>query len=80
MGCYPGGITAALNNYCTVVVGKLLKARKSWACLSIILGMEGVNTRASGMFFKAVVQAVLIFREETWLTTPRMGRTLGEFQ
>ena len=32
------------------------------------------------MFFKAVVYAVLLFILETWVMTPRMGRSLGEFQ
>ena len=48
--------------------------------LSIILGREGAKTRVSGMFFKAVVQAVLIFGSEMWVTTPRMGGAIGGFQ
>ena len=32
------------------------------------------------MFFKAVVQAVLIFGSETWVLTPCMGRELVNFQ
>ena len=34
----------------------------------------------SGFFFKAVVQAVLLFGAETWVVTPRMGQFLGGFQ
>ena len=34
----------------------------------------------SGFFFKALVQAVLVFGSETWVVTPHMGRALGEFQ
>ena len=45
----------------TVVVGNLRKARNSWAWLSRILVREGVKPRVSGMFFKVVVQAVLLF-------------------
>ena len=33
-----------------------------------------------GFFFKAVIQAVLIFGSETWVVTPRMGKVLGRFQ
>ena len=33
-----------------------------------------------GFFFKAVIQAVLIFSTETWMVTPRMGTALGGFQ
>ena len=32
------------------------------------------------IFFKALVQAVLIFGSEIWVLTPRMGRSLGIFQ
>ena len=33
-----------------------------------------------GLFFKAVVQLVLLFGLETWLVTPCMGRVLGWFR
>ena len=45
--------------------------------MSRILGIDGANPRVSGIFFKAVVQAVLIFGAETWVMTPCMVRTLG---
>ena len=32
------------------------------------------------MFFKAVVQAMLLFRVETWVLTQRMERDLESFQ
>ena len=35
-----------------------------------ILGWEGADIRITGLFFKVVVQAVLIFRSETWILTP----------
>ena len=34
----------------------------------------------SGFFFKAVIQAVLLFVLENWVVTPCMGRDLGGFQ
>ena len=34
----------------------------------------------SGLFFKAVVQVVLIFGLETWIPNHRMERDLGSFQ
>ena len=33
-----------------------------------------------GTFFKAVTQAVLLFRAETWVMTPRMEQALSIFQ
>ena len=41
------------------------------------LGKEGGKSKGVGMFFKALVQAVLILGAETWVMTPRMGRDLG---
>ena len=34
----------------------------------------------SGHFYKEVAQAVLMFRSETWVLTPRMERALDSFQ
>ena len=65
---------------CPAVVGYLRKAQMKWDRLSRILGREGEKTQVSRIFFKSVVQAVLLFGSETWVMTPRMGRTLGGFQ
>ena len=46
----------------------------------IILGREVANPRFPGIFFKALIQAVLIFWAETWIMTPCMGWNLGGFQ
>ena len=45
----------------TDVVGNLRKSRKSWEYLARILGQEGANPRVLGMFFRAVVQAMVLF-------------------
>ena len=45
-----------------------------------ILIREGVNPKVSGHFFKAVVQEVLLFGEETWVLTYIMERALNIFQ
>ena len=64
---------------CTEVAGNLVKSRKSWGSLSRILSREGVDKRASGKIFKAMVQAVLLFGAETWVLTPRIERSLERF-
>ena len=61
-------------------MGNVHNVRKRKVWLSIILGREGVKPRVSGMFFKAVVQAVLIFRSEMWVMNPHMGGAIGLFQ
>ena len=62
----------ASGEYCLAAVGNLLKARKSWEHTSIILGREVANPRVPGIFFKALMQAVLIFGAEIWVMTPCM--------
>ena len=57
--------------------GEPTEVLEELARLSIILGMEGDIPRVSGVFFKAVVQAVLLFSAEKWVMTPQMGQDLG---
>ena len=47
------------------VVGNIGKAPKSWGQLSRILSREGADLKVSGIFYKAVAHAVLLFRAET---------------
>ena len=59
---YLGQVLTSLDNDWPAVEGNLREARKKWAWLLRILEQEGENPWVSGMFFKAVVQAVLLFR------------------
>ena len=45
------------------VAFNLRKARKSWMRIPRILSREGADPKVSGLFFKAVVQEVLLFWE-----------------
>ena len=55
----------ALDEDWAAVVGNIRKYWKIWYRILIILGREGSSSRVSGIFFKAVVQEVLIFGAET---------------
>ena len=73
-----------LRGYVTIddwpaVVSNLRKARRKWARLTRVLSREGVDARTSGQIYLAVVQSVLLYRPETWVMTPRIGRVLGRF-
>ena len=72
-------LTAAYDNW-EAVISNLSKVCKSWVRMSCILGGYEANARVSGLFYKAVVQAVLIYRLEMWVLTPRMLWNLGEFR
>ena len=62
------------------VRAQLLKARKVWVRLGNILKDENVSPRVNGMFFRAMVQAVLLYRSETWYLTPALLARLNGFQ
>ena len=57
----------------------MAKARKRWGRMQGILRREGATPRILGIFFKAVVQQVLLFGAETWVVTPKMERVLSAF-
>ena len=65
------------------VAGNLRKARAIWMRMTSILSREGAEPKVSGLFFKAVIQAVvhavLLFGAETWVLTPRTERALSSF-
>ena len=67
---YLGRVLMSLDDDWLEAVGNLQKSRKNWVCLPIILGMEGDSPMMSGIFFKAVVHAVLLFGAETWVMPP----------
>ena len=77
---YLGRVITAGDEDWPEVAGNLSKARKSWGRFSRILCQEGSGVRVSDKVFKAVVQAVLLFGEETWVLTPRMEWALDSFQ
>ena len=48
-------------------------ARKKWAMCRRILARDDVTPQISGMFYKAIVQTVvLLFSSETWVVTPTL--------
>ena len=62
-----------------VVVDNLWKDRKKWYQMYSIIRREGANARTASNLFKAFVQAVLLFRSETWVVNPHVGLMLGGF-
>ena len=72
-------VLSASDDDWPAVVGNVRKARKGWAMESMILGSEREDPHTSGNFYKAVVQAKLLFGAKSWVKSPRIGRTLGGF-
>ena len=73
-------VTSSADDYWPAVVKNLSRASKLLSSMSRIFSREGAAPRVYGFFFKAVVQAVLLFGAETWVVTPRMGKSLGGVQ
>ena len=59
------------------VVSNLSGERSVWKRMTRILSRQGAELRVSSFFFKAVVQAVLLFGSETWLVPPPHGQSPG---
>jgi hypothetical protein len=55
------------------------KARKKWQMLSQILTREGAQPKIMGIFYKAVVQATLLYGSETWVITKEKYNILNTF-
>ena len=62
---YLGQAISATDEYWPDVVSKLDRAKTVWMSMLPILSRERVTPWVSGLFFKAVIQAILIFRAET---------------
>lgn len=66
--------------YCTDITAvqyNIKRARSKWAMLRSILVSQNMPPTIASIFYKAVVQAVLLYGSETWVLTKR---TLGMLQ
>ena len=53
--------------------------RKARGCWARVLRAEHVTARTCGMFYKAIVQAILLFGSETWSLSPTSVERLEDF-
>ena len=58
---YLGRVISATDNNWLAVVRNLDWVKTVWRRMSRILSREGATPRVSGLFFKSVIQAVLLF-------------------
>jgi hypothetical protein len=77
---YLGRLLAYNNNDTQAMRLNLKKARKSWAQVSRVLRAENAAPKVCGVFYKATVQAVLLFGSETWKLSPLSLKSLEGFQ
>ena len=55
------GVISESDDNWPSVVANIREDRKKWAKLSRILGREGVDAKTLGVFYKPLVQVVLLF-------------------
>ena len=76
---YLGRLLACNDNDWPSIQLQLKKAPSRWGSLSRVLVRDGATPRISGMFYKAVVQTVLLFGCEAWTITDAMWSVLCGF-
>ena len=77
---YLGRVISSADDNWPELVKNLAWSRKVWSRMARILSRERAAPLVSGFFFKAVVQAVLLFGAETWVVTPCMQMPWGCFR
>jgi hypothetical protein len=75
---YHGRLLAQDDDDAQAIQQQLQKARGVWACVGQVLCGEHTAPRIAAKFYKAVVQAVLLYGSETWnLTNWALARLEG---
>ena len=76
---YLGRPLSSTDNDWTAILSNLAKARKRWARVSVVLRRTCLGPRVAAMFYKAIVQSVLLFGVETWTLSESMLKCLTGF-
>jgi hypothetical protein len=76
---YLGRPMSCTDNDAAAVFRNISLARKKWAMCRRILARDAATPQISGMFYKAIVQTVLLFSSETWVVTPTLLQQLESF-
>ena len=63
-----------MDDNCTAVRQNIMRARSVWGRLGKLLRQEGAEPRVSEIFYRAVVQAILLYGLETWVILTSMER------
>jgi len=75
---YLGRLLAQDDDDAQAIRQQLRKARGVWARVGQVLRGENTSPRVAAMFYKAVVQAILLYGSETWnLTKAALARLEG---
>ena len=76
---YLGRPLSSSDNDWPAIYRNLAKARKRWALVARVLRRDDAKPKVMAIFYKAIVQSVLLYGCETWVITPRVLQVLGGF-
>jgi hypothetical protein len=76
---YLGRLLSQDNDNVQVVRAQLCKARSTWARVRNVLQAQNAAPRVSAMFYKAVVQSVLLYGSKTWVLSKTVMAQLEGF-
>ena len=69
---YLGRVLTKMDNDLPAATRQLQKARVRWARLARVLRQEDIQPSIASIFYKVIIQAVLLFGSETWDVSPSM--------
>ena len=76
---YLGRILEENDDDWLAVQGNVCRARQKWGRIGRILSKEKAKPRIMAIFYKAVVQSVLLYGSESWVLTKKMLQVLRSF-
>ncbi len=76
---YLGRLLAQDDDDIQAIRAQLRKARSTWARVGQVLRVENVPPRVAVKFYKAVVQAVLLYGSKTWVLSTTALASLEGF-
>ena len=76
---YLGRVISHTNSDWPAIFRQLTRARQRWAMIARVVAKLQIPAKAAGMFYKAIVQAVLLYGSETWVVDPPMLNVLESF-
>ena len=74
-----GRVLAEDDDDWPAVCMNIRKAKKRWDQVAQILLREGAMSSTMAYFYKAIVQAVLLFGSESWVMTERLWKIVNGF-
>ena len=74
---YLGRVLSASDDDWPAVIWNLRRVRQKWVYLSQVIRRYGSDACMLGIFYISVVQVVLLYRSESWVVSPQIGKALG---